>query len=80
MPHCKKAKKKNNDQNEDEVENTDDEPEEKIKGQALTSTQSSDARMATKVRSVVERVFGTLKKNKAIDNLRNTVIGHLGID
>ena len=32
MPHCKKAKKKNNDQNEDEVENTDDEPEEKIKG------------------------------------------------
>ena len=80
MPHCKKAKKKKIVQNEDEVDNSDDEPEDKIKGQALTCSQSSDSRMATKLRSVVERVFCNLKKNKAMDNLRNTVLGHLGID
>ena len=62
MPHCKKAKKKKIVQNEDEVDNSDDEPEDKIKGQALTCSQSSDARMATKLRSVVERVFCNLKK------------------
>ena len=48
--------------------------------QPLTCQQSNEARRTTKIRSVVERVFGALKKNEAIDNMRNTVLGHNAID
>ena len=48
--------------------------------QPLTCEQSNNARATTKVRSIVQRVYGALKKNKAIDNMRNTVLGHNGID
>ncbi len=29
---------------------------------------------------MVERIFGKLKQFKALDHVRNTMIGHLGID
>ena len=48
--------------------------------QPLTCQQSNEARRTTKIRSVVERVFGALKKNEAIDNMRNTVLEHNAID
>ena len=96
MPHCRQSNKKtksdnefedNDDYDEEDINDNDDDDfqnkrlKKKNKSQqALTCIQSSEARLCTKVRCVVERVFAALKKNKAIDKVRNTVLGHLGID
>ena len=79
IPFCRQL-------NNEEGEEADDIDEEKLNKkstktqQPLTCQQSNEARRTTKIRSVVERVFGALKKNKAIDNMRNTVIGHNALD
>jgi hypothetical protein len=71
----------NDDDDDDESEQGKGNPKRKSKvQQPLTCIQYSEARICTKVRSVVERVFATLKKNKAIDRVRNSVLGHLRID
>ena len=71
IPYCRQMNgKTNNKDDESEV----NQPKKQTKTQQpLTCEQSNDARRTTKVRSIVERVFGRLKKNKAIDNMRNTV-------
>jgi hypothetical protein len=52
-----------------------------IKQKALTTEQSNQARMCTKIRSMVEKIFGVLKQNyQSLDYVRNSVIGHLAID
>ena len=52
-------------------------PKSKVQ-QPLTCIQSSDTRICIKVRSVVEWFSHLKKKNKAIDRVMNTVLGHLG--
>jgi hypothetical protein len=46
----------------------------------LTTNQSNHARVCTKVRSMVERIFSVIKQNYSLDYVRNSTIGHLGID
>jgi hypothetical protein len=77
IPHCQQKDK--NKADDDDGENNDSE-QLKGKNAPFTSSQSSEARKCTKVRSMVERVFAILKKNKSLDFVRNSVLGHLGID
>ncbi|CAF1031356.1 unnamed protein product [Brachionus calyciflorus] len=46
----------------------------------LTLKQTTESRLVTKCRYIVERVNGMLKNYKALDNIRNTEIGHIQID
>ncbi len=46
----------------------------------LSCIESSRSRVCTKIRSMVERVFGMIKNHYALDFIRNTQVGHIGID
>ena len=52
----------------------------KWKRDQLTTSQSNDSRFVTKCRYIVEQQIGILKKNKSLDFIRNTTIGHALID
>ena len=90
IPHCQQndkkgvSKKKAGDEDNDadhEVEyDFDNISKPKGKNNPFTCSQSSEARKCTKVRSMVERVFAIIKKNKSLDFVRNSVLGHMGID
>ena len=72
IPYGRQMNGKTNNE-DDESEEVNQSKKQTKTQQPLTCEQSNDARRTTKVRSIVERVFGRLKKNKAIDNMRNTV-------
>jgi hypothetical protein len=77
MPHCLQK----NDPQEEHKHDNNNEKHKIIKQKALTTEQSNQARMCTKIRSMVEKIFGVLKQNyRSLDYVRNSVIGHLGID
>ena len=71
IPHCK--------QNQTEEKDTNTKKETK-KEQPLTAIESSQARLCTKIRSMVERMFSVIKQNYSLDYIRNTMIGHIAID
>ncbi|CAF0938030.1 unnamed protein product [Brachionus calyciflorus] len=50
------------------------------KSRQLTVKQTSDTKIVTKCRFMVEKQIGMLKNNKALDNIRNTEAGHIMID
>ena len=50
------------------------------KNAPLSCLESGRARVCTKVRSMVERFFSRVKQHYSLDYVRNTMIGHLGID
>jgi hypothetical protein len=76
IPHCQQHENDGGGDNDAD----EDVPRTKKKNDAFTCAQSSEARKCTKIRSMVETVFASVKKNKSLDFVRNTVIGHLGID
>ena len=90
IPHCDQfniSSSDSHDDDDDENEEEDDEggainknSKKRPKNAGFTSLQSSEARICTKVRSMVERMFAVIKSNKSLDYVRNTVLGHLGID
>jgi hypothetical protein len=45
-----------------------------------TAKQSLQDRLVTKIRFCVEKSIGYIKNLKALDNVRNTIIGHIAID
>lgn len=89
IPHCdqfNKSSSENQNDDEDDYDDDDDDEERKQKPKkrpnnaGFTSLQSSEARICTKVRSMVERMFAVIKICKSLDYVRNSVLGHLGID
>ncbi|CAF1002651.1 unnamed protein product [Brachionus calyciflorus] len=46
----------------------------------LTSKQTTESRLVTKIRFIVEKQIGMIKNFKALDNIRNTQAGHIQID
>ncbi len=54
--------------------------ESKTNKQALTQEQANESRRVTKCRFIIEKKIGEMKKFKALDNRRNTEVGHLQID
>ena len=74
IPHCQQLEQKER-KKEDTITKKS-----KKKDDTLTCEQSSQARMCTKIRSMVERIFSIIKQNYSLDYVRNTVLGHLGID
>ncbi|CAF0923792.1 unnamed protein product [Brachionus calyciflorus] len=50
------------------------------KSRQLSVKQTSDTKIVTKCRFMVEKQIGMLKNNKALDNIRNTEAGHIMID
>ena len=74
IPHCSQF-------DANEADDEEDEPKRSNKDKkSFSSSQSSEARLCTKVRSIVERTYAALKHNASLDFVRNTVLGHLGID
>ena len=47
---------------------------------SLTTSQTSKTRLVTKVRFIIEKQNSLLKNKKALDNIRNTQVGHIMID
>jgi hypothetical protein len=90
IPHCDQFNKSSSDSHDDDDDENEEEDDEggainknskkRPKNAGFTSLQSSEARICTKVRSMVERMFAVIKSNKSLDYVRNTVLGHLGID
>ena len=54
--------------------------ENKKQGQELNCIESGKTRLTTKIRSILERIFGKIKQFYALDRMRNTSVGHLAID
>ncbi|RNA30700.1 Zinc finger 62 like [Brachionus plicatilis] len=50
------------------------------KSKQLTTEQTSDTKLVTKCRFIVEKQIGILKNKKALDNIRNSEAGHIMID
>jgi hypothetical protein len=46
----------------------------------LTTTETAETRLVTKVRFIVAKQNSLLKNKKALDNIRNTEAGHIQID
>jgi hypothetical protein len=78
IPHCQQNDNKGEYQLDYDADQ--DEPRAKGKNDPLTCSQSADAQKCAKVRSMVEKVFSIIKKNKSLDFVLNSVIGQLGID
>ena len=74
IPHCDQFNSNQGEDDDDEV------PRRQNRETGFTSVQSSEARICTKVRSMVERSFAVIKQNASMDYVRNSVLGHLGID
>ena len=47
---------------------------------SLTTSQTGETRLVTKVRFIIEKQNSNLKNKKALDNIRNTQAGHILID
>ncbi|CAF1024274.1 unnamed protein product [Brachionus calyciflorus] len=46
----------------------------------LTIKQTSESRVVTKCRYIIEKQIGLIKSYKALDNVRNTELGHILVD
>ncbi len=71
IPHCKQLYDEENQGNKEKKEK---------KIQQLTTKQTTDTRLVTKIRFQIERKNGFLKNNYALDFIRNSQIGHIQID
>ncbi|RNA19707.1 vacuolar sorting-associated 13c [Brachionus plicatilis] len=64
-----------------QIEKSEDEQEKNgCKSKQLSSEQANKTRIVTKCRFIIEKKIGDIKKFQALDNVRNTVIGHIQID
>ena len=56
------------------------ETEDENKKKNLNTVQTNESRLVTKVRYIIEKQIGVIKANKSLDNIRNTIAGHIAID
>jgi hypothetical protein len=78
MPTCQQLNKKNLTSKNNITEET--EPSSKKKQAALTTSQTGETRLVTKVRFIIEKQNSLLKNMKSLENVRNTQVGHILID
>ena len=71
IPHCQQLEKT------DETDETDFKDK---KSNQLSTHQTTNTRLVTKIRFQIERSNGSLKNNYALDYIRNSQAGHIQID
>ena len=80
IPTCQQLENKIHKSEDERTEEANNSSSKQKKSFALTTSQTGETRLVTKVRFIVEKQNSLLKNMKSLDNIRNTQAGHILID